>query len=138
MFRTSSFHSGADWEAGRVGRARSEEAPLGAESPSPLGRRGDAGKIFFIFMRWAAPHGWCLGKIASQNTNSTLRLYKNFNYRTSWTDGWENHMLTLDKYDSGPDLHYPLARRSVRVVGAPREGGTGARGGSAMNDGDPC
>ena len=106
MFRTSSFHSGADWEAGRVGRASSEEAPLGAESPSPLGRRGDAGKIFFIFMRWAAPHGWCLGKIASQNTNSTLRLYKNFNYRTSWTDGWENHMLTLDKYDSGPDAPY--------------------------------
>ena len=61
-----------------------------------------------IFMRWAAPHGgaWRLGKTASQITNSTPRLYKNFNYRTSWTDGWENHMLTLNKYDSGPDAPY--------------------------------
>ena len=24
----------------------------------------------------------------------------------TWTDGWENHMLTLDKYDSGPDAPY--------------------------------
>ena len=39
-FRTSSFHSGADFEAGRVGRARGEEAPLGADPPSPLGKPG--------------------------------------------------------------------------------------------------
>ena len=42
VFRTSSSHSGADFEAGRVGRARGEEAPLGADPPAPLGRPGDA------------------------------------------------------------------------------------------------
>ena len=38
IFSTRSSHSGADFEAGRVGRPRGEEAPLGMAPPSPLGR----------------------------------------------------------------------------------------------------
>ena len=101
VFRTSSFHSGADWEAGRVGRPRNEEAPLGAELPSPLGRRSDAG-----LMRWAAPHGWAVGKISTQITASTPRLFKNFNFRCTWTDGWTNLLLKLDEYNGGPAAPY--------------------------------
>ena len=25
-----------------------------------------------------------------------------FNYRIKWFDGWENHKLSLDDYNSGP------------------------------------
>ena len=34
---TVSFHTGRDFEAGRTGRPRGEEAPLGQGPPSPLG-----------------------------------------------------------------------------------------------------
>ena len=39
--RTLSAHTGADFEAGRTGRPRGEQPPIGAEPPSPLGREND-------------------------------------------------------------------------------------------------
>ena len=37
-----------------------------------------------------------------QITEATLRLFKNFNFRCTWTDGWTNTMLKLDEYEGGP------------------------------------
>ena len=59
-----------------------------------------------IFMRWPAPHGWHLGTIKSRINASTPRLFKQFNYRLQFDDGWTNNMLTLDKYDYGPTAAY--------------------------------
>ena len=59
-----------------------------------------------IFMRWDAPHGWLLGTISVKFDSSTPRLAKKFNFRIKWFDGWENHMLDLDNYLSGPSAPY--------------------------------
>ena len=59
-----------------------------------------------ILMRWAAPHGWAVGKISNQITASTPRLFKNFNYRCTWTDGWTNTLLKLDEYKGGASAPY--------------------------------
>ena len=59
-----------------------------------------------IFMRWPAPHGWHLGTIKSRINASTPRLFKHFNYRLLFDDGWTNNLLTLDKYDYGPAAAY--------------------------------
>ena len=40
-----------------------------------------------IFMRWRAPHGWLLGKVKSKVTMATPRIFKDFNYRCTWSDG---------------------------------------------------
>ena len=87
-----------------------------------------------IYMRWNAPHGWLLGTIKEKFDASTPRLYKKFNYRIKWFDGWENHKLILDNYVSGPARGCPVQRMGdpgedpvgVRV----RDPGTGAGGGA--------
>ena len=59
-----------------------------------------------IYRRWETPHGWLLGKIDKKFDQSTPRLFKKFNYRIKWYDGWENHMLLLDDYNHGPTAPY--------------------------------
>ena len=59
-----------------------------------------------IFRRWDAPHGWCVGKISSKITNATPRLFKNYNFRCVWSDGWTNNLLTLEQYAGGPSAAY--------------------------------
>ena len=62
-----------------------------------------------LFMRWPAPpapYGWQLGKITSKITSETPRLYKNFNYRCTWSDGWTNLKLSLDEYCGGGEAAY--------------------------------
>ena len=56
-----------------------------------------------IYMRWERPHGWLIGKITEKFTSATPRLFAKFNYRIKWFDGWENHKLNLDNYNSGPE-----------------------------------
>ena len=46
------------------------------------------------------------GKITGRFDSSTPRLYKKFNYRIKWFDGWENHKLILENYDHGPTAPY--------------------------------
>ena len=74
-----------------------------AEKPTKL---DDALLGMVILMRWAAPHGWAVGKISNQITASTPRLFKNFNYRCTWTDGWTNTLLKLDEYKGGASAPY--------------------------------
>ena len=74
----------------------------------------------FIYMRWATPHGWLLGKITDKFDKSTPRLFKKFNYRIKWFDGWENHKLILENYNSGPTAPYNswvLLRKSAAEAG---------------------
>ena len=33
-------------------------------------------------------------------------LFAKFNYRIKWFDGWENHKLNLENYNSGPAAPY--------------------------------
>ena len=67
-------------------------------------------------MRWAAPHGWLVGKITEKFTQSTPRLFAKFNYRIQWHDGWQTHKLILDNYlHSGPHC-------SLQQLGAAGEG----------------
>ena len=73
------------------------------EKPTKL---DDALLGMIILMRWAAPHGWAVGKISTQITASTPRLFKNFNFRCTWTDGWTNLLLKLDEYNGGPAAPY--------------------------------
>ena len=51
-------------------------------------------------------HGWQVGKITSKITPATPRLFKSFNYRCSWSDGWSNQMLRLDEYGGGDEAEY--------------------------------
>ena len=57
-------------------------------------------------MRWERPHGWLVGRLAERFTSVTPRLFAKYNYRVKWFDGWENHMLLLDNYNSGPLAPY--------------------------------
>ena len=66
-----------------------------ADKPEKL---DDALVGLLLFMRWPTPHGWQVGKITSKITPATPRLFKSFNYRCSWSDGWSNQMLRLDEY----------------------------------------
>jgi len=59
-----------------------------------------------IYLRWERPHGWLVGKINEKFTQATPRLFAKFNYRIKWFDGWENHKLDLDNYNSGPAAPY--------------------------------
>ena len=59
-----------------------------------------------IYMRWERPYGWLVGKISEKFTTGTPRLFAKFNYRIKWFDGWVNHKLLLDNYDSGPTAPY--------------------------------
>ena len=59
-----------------------------------------------ICMRWPTPHGWLLGKITGKFDKSTPRLLQKFNYRVKWFDGWGNHMIILENYNSGPTAAY--------------------------------
>ena len=74
-----------------------------AKKPTKL---DDALLGMIILMRWAAPHGWAVGKITTQITEATPRVFKNFNFRCTWTDGWTNTMLKLDEYEGGPTAPY--------------------------------
>ena len=78
------------------------EGLLVAEKPAKLDD-SLVGKI--IFMRWG-DHGWLVGKISEKFTTATPRLFSKFNYRIKWFDGWENHMLILDNYNSGLSAPY--------------------------------
>ena len=60
----------------------------------------------FIYMRWETPHGWLLGIIKEMFTSATPRLFTKFNYRIQWFDGWVNHKLLLDNYNSGVSAPY--------------------------------
>ena len=119
VYRTTSFHSGADFEAGRVGRARGEEAPLGAELRIRL--RHMAGQVTlappFVAVEELVQRlpqlpvqprrlVRCVGKISSKITAETPRLFRNFNFRCVWSDGWTNNMLTLEQYAGGPSAAY--------------------------------
>ena len=66
----------------------------------------DSLKDKIIYMRWPTPHGWLVGTIKEKFTQATPRLYAKFNYRIKWFDGWENHKLSLDDYNSGPTAPY--------------------------------
>ena len=37
---------------------------------------------------------------------SALALFAKFNFRVKWFDGWENHKLLLDNYNSGPSAPF--------------------------------
>ena len=62
----------------------------------------------------------------SQQANP--RLFKKFNYRIKWFDGWENHMLLLDNYQGGSGAPYKswviLEKESA---GSSGEGSAGRR-----------
>ena len=65
-------------------------------------------------------NGWLLGKITDKFDKSTPRLFKKFNYRIKWFDGWENHKLILENYNSGPTAPYNswvLLRKSAAEAG---------------------
>ena len=47
-----------------------------------------------------------MGTIKEKFDQSTPRLFKKFNFRIKWIDGWENHLLILDNYSSGPTAPY--------------------------------
>ena len=74
-----------------------------ADKPEKL---DDALVGLLLFMRWPTPHGWQVGKITSKITPATPRLFKSFNYRCSWSDGWSNQMLRLDEYGGGDEAEY--------------------------------
>ena len=57
-------------------------------------------------MRWNHPYGWLMGTIKAKFDQSTPCLFRKFNFRIKWFDGWENHMLILDNYLSGPTAPY--------------------------------
>ena len=66
-----------------------------------------------ILMRWAAPHGWAVGKVTSQITTSTPRGHASSETITFAAHGptvgpvgWTNNMLKLDQYDGGPAAEY--------------------------------
>ena len=73
-----------------------------------------------ILMRWV-DYGWLVGKITDRFTPSTPRLFAKFNYRVKWFDGWENHMLILDNYNSGlsaPYLSWALLEKELPAGGS--------------------
>ena len=75
-----------------------------ADKPEKL---DDALVGLLLFMRWPILHGsWQVGKITSKITPATPRLFKSFNYRCSWSDGWSNQMLRLDEYGGGDEAEY--------------------------------
>ena len=80
--------------------------PEGLLVSSKPGALNDALKGRLIYMRWPTPHGWLLGTVTERITQATPRLYAKFNYRIKWFDGWENHKLILDNYNSGPSAAY--------------------------------
>ena len=44
--------------------------------------------------------------VAESRRAATPRLFKSFNYRCSWSDGWSNQMLRLDEYGGGDEAEY--------------------------------
>lgn len=65
---------------------------------------------------------WLVGTIKQKFSEAaTPRLYKKYNYRVKWFDGWENHKLNLDDYLSGSSAPYKswalLEKSVVTVVG---------------------
>ena len=74
-----------------------------ADKPEQL---DDALVGLLLFMRWPAPHGWQVGKITNKITTSTPCIYRNFNYRCTWSYGWTNLKLSLDEYCGGAEAAY--------------------------------
>ena len=73
-----------------------------ADKPPLLDASLDQGKT--IYLRWERPRGWLVGNDRGKfhpTTQATPRLFAKFNYRIKWFDGWENHKLDLDNYNSG-------------------------------------
>ena len=135
MAARTTTHSGAAFERGYVhqqqrdrlpeledcdehdesgGGAPRRAQPLTVEQLEPEGLQvapkpdalNDSLKDKIIYMRWPTPHGWLVGTIKEKFTQATPRLYAKFNYRIKWFDGWENHKLSLDDYNSGPTAPY--------------------------------
>ena len=44
--------------------------------------------------------------VATAERYAPVTPYPKFNYRIKWFDGWENHKLNLDDYNSGPAASY--------------------------------
>ena len=101
IFSTRSSHSGADFEAGRVGRPRGgRQAGEARRRPgrlAPLHALADPARLAGRQDHY---------KITSKITPATPRLFKSFNYRCSWSDGWSNQMLRLDEYGGGDEAEY--------------------------------
>ena len=93
--------------------------------PAPKPAKLDSSLIgMFIYLRWATPHSWLLGKIEKKFDQSTPRLFRKFNFRIKWFDGWENHMLLLDNYNHGPTAPYKswvLLEKSTLTEGGDEE-----------------
>ena len=115
-FGRTNVEEGDEGEEGEEGMAAEEELRrrevkwsalpedlVVADKPEKL---DDALVGLFLFMRWPAPHGWQVGKITSKITSATPRLFKSFNYRCTWSDGWSNQMLSLDEYGGGAEAKY--------------------------------
>ena len=97
-------HRWAEMGQARLGKwSALPEGLVVADKPEKL---DDALVGLLLFMRWPTPHGWQVGKITSKITPATPRLFKSFNYRCSWSDGWSNQMLRLDEYGGGDEAEY--------------------------------
>lgn len=104
-------HDEEQGEEGEAGRNRATEVkwsvPDGfkvADEPALL----DGSLIgSYVYMRWET-YGWQLGKITAQITQSTPRLFKNFNYRVTWAvDGGKGPTkLAVESYAYGADARY--------------------------------
>ena len=60
---------------------------------------------------WHRPHRWAemgarLAGRQDHQQDPAGRLFKSFNYRCSWSDGWSNQMLRLDEYGGGDEAEY--------------------------------
>ena len=116
-------HTGAAWERGETGRPRGEHLdgiePTDARDRVAVGAaRGAPARPHVAAAasptRGAAAsparatrgYGWLVGKINEKFTSATPRLFAKFNFRVKWFDGWENHKLLLDNYNSGPSAPF--------------------------------
>ena len=124
--RNISAHTGAEDEEAEGEEAGGEELGEDGEKDEPAERREikwslpeglnvkakpallDAALVgCLIYMRWPTSYGWLIGKVSEKFTTATPRLYSKFNYRVTWQlDGWENHKLNLNNYQSGPTAPY--------------------------------
>ena len=103
VFRISSSHSGVV-EAPTSRPAESAVREVRKHLLVRIRRRHSAGQVTL-----AAPFvaiGWVVGKITTQITASTPRLFKNFIFRCTWSDGWTNLLLKPDEYKGGLTATY--------------------------------
>ena len=103
-------HTGAEFEAGRVGRprgGRNGTSPARGRASPARGGGGFAGSAEPLSPAAASAGSTRSSpRITSKITPATPRLFKSFNYRCSWSDGWSNQMLRLDEYGCGDEAEY--------------------------------